>query len=399
MKVSSFVNRNHLIRILIVILANFYYAVQLFSNWPLIDFSGFRGSSRYIDLESILTSASCFKENDLGVYSNISNTRCAGYLYGRELIYLLQNIIWGPNVTFIIGTAVVLAGMATLSWFALKDEFPLTLTALVIFTPGISLLYERGNFDLVVFLMVILSALLFNKQYFLTSYFVILLASMFKFYTLPLIFVIVAFMKKENRTKWFLFIITIFVTVHLAVQINALPKLPSTWFISFGAGVFGEYLNLVNQTISNNDQIQLTGTSLVGLTLVVISQAVFLKFSSRFLDVSRIKNISTGKNVHSIGIFSFIVFLSCYLTGISYDYRIIFYSIAIFGAWPIWKYGKVPLRISIVISLVFTTIFPPTLIYPRVIFQLIGDFCMLAVVPAIAFYYGKTFRETFSDAK
>lgn len=374
-------------RVKIVIAANLFYIVQLILNWPFIHLSGFRGFSRYIDLNSILTSADCFQENKLGIYSDISKSQCEGYMYGRELIFFLQNLQLTPQMASVVGTALILLAMVLISWMALIARSPNWLATIVIFTPGISLLFERGNLDVVVFLLVTLAAIAVNKSLNILAYSLLVASALLKFYTLPLLFVAIAFMKMRKALKYSLIVVSLFVSYDLLKQIGNLPKLPGTWFISFGSGVFGEYINLISRMLDSGVVISGIGIKLIGIIVVACSFMFYAKKGSKLIHSFDWSINQQGNYLPVIGFFSFVVFFSCYLTGISYDYRMIFYSISLLGLSQIWTIYQPKLKVMLILSLVCTTYFPPSQINVRVIFQLIGDVSMLVIVPVLAHYY------------
>lgn len=374
-------------RVQTVILANLFYVAQLILNWPLIHLSGFRGFSRYIDLNSILKSADCFQENELGIYSDISKSQCEGYMYGRELIFFIQNLELTPRATSIVGTSLALFAMVLISWLVLLAKSSNWLVTIVIFTPGLSLLFERGNLDVVVFLLVTLAAIALNNNLNILAYSLLVASALLKFYTIPLLFVAVAFMKVRRAFKYSLIVLSLIITCNLLLQIGNLPKLPGTWFISFGSGVFGEYINLISRMLDSGVLITGLGLNLIGILAVASSFLFYAKNRSKLIRSFDWSINQQGKYLPIIGFFSFVVFFSCYLTGISYDYRMIFYAISLLGFSQIWDIAKPNLKIMVILSILCTTYFLPAQINLRVVFQLIGDFSMLIIVPALTHYY------------
>jgi hypothetical protein len=386
-------------RVKIVILANLFYMTQLYLNWPFIHLAGFRGFSRYIDLNSILKSADCFQENKLGIYSDISMSQCDGYMYGRELIFFIQNLELTPAATSILGTSLTLLAMVLISWLVLIAKSSNWLATIVIFTPGLSLLLERGNFDVVVFILVTLAAIALNNNLNILTYSLLVASALLKFYTLPLLFLAVVLMKMRNAFKYGLMVCSLFISYDLFKQIGNLPKLPGTWFISFGSGVFGEYINLILRLFDSDVVIRGIGINIIGIFVVAGSFLFYAKKASKLIKPLDGSIDQQDKNLSVISLFSFIVFLSCYLTGISYDYRMIFYSISLLGFSQIWTISQPKLKVMLILSLVCTIYFPPSLINLRVIFQVIGDVSMLIIVPVLTHYYFEFVRKNLGIGK
>jgi hypothetical protein len=65
----------------------------------------------------------------------------------------------------------------------------------------------------------------------------------------------------------------------------------------------------------------------------------------------------------------------------------IFYAISLLGFSQIWDIAKPILKIMVILSILCTTYFLPNQINLRVVFQLIGDFSMLIIVPVLTHYY------------
>jgi hypothetical protein len=283
--------------------------------------------------------------------------------------------------------------MICLSRLALKSKAPNLFVAILLFTPGISLLFERGNFDSAIFLLVLLASWTLRKKMNLTTFFILVASTVFKFYTLPMLLVAISLMKISKVYKYFLLLITIFTALHLFKQLSELPKLPGTWFISFGAGVFAEYLNLV---------FRITGVELIisgiliptlGLMIIAVSFFSYNKLQNRLMRSKIVYSNQYHDPITQLGFLCFVIFLSCYVSGISYDYRIIFYSVSLLGCPALWTLGKTKLRILVTFSVFFTTIFPPSLVTFRVVFQLFGDISMLIVLPILFGYYFEYWRE------
>jgi hypothetical protein len=235
--------------------------------------------------------------------------------------------------------------------------------------------------------LVTLAAIALNNNLNILAYSLLVASALLKFYTIPLLFVAVAFMKVRRAFKYSLIVLSLIITCNLLLQISNLPKLPGTWFISFGSGVFGEYINLISRMLDSGVLITGLGLNLIGILAVASSFLFYAKNRSKLIRPFDWSINQQEKYLPIIGFFSFIVFFSCYLTGISYDYRMIFYAISLLGFSQIWDIAKSNLKIMVILSILCTTYFLPAQINLRVVFQLIGDFSMLIIVPALTHYY------------
>ena len=150
----------------------------------------------FIDIESVLQSAKCYKIIGLDVFS-ASGTNCSGYIYGSNLLNFINATNLSSHSGYLIGLitmfliSILLAVLA--SNFQLKFSYPVGYIVALIFSPGVWFLLERGNIDGWIFILLFISfRLLKNNQ--ILSFIVIFVSAIFKFYTLPvlLIFLLIA---------------------------------------------------------------------------------------------------------------------------------------------------------------------------------------------------------------
>ena len=67
-----------------------FYLLQLKYNWAGLQASGIRGSSKYIDQDSVLNSAKCFRAFGIEVYKLDTPNGCGGFVYSIELLRILN---------------------------------------------------------------------------------------------------------------------------------------------------------------------------------------------------------------------------------------------------------------------------------------------------------------------
>jgi hypothetical protein len=378
----------------ILLTALIYYFYNFIYNWGLINWAGFRGEKRFIDLHSVLKSAECFKINGLGIYSDISHTPCQGYMYGRELIFAIQALHLHPSQSSIIGLFLTL--ITVLSVFVLLRLGISTASILftLAFTPGISLLLERGNVDGFIGLIVISAAFTFEKNLQKTSIALLLIASSFKFYTLPLTLLVILICKNSWKSKVLFLSMSFVLILDILFQLKSTAKVPGTWFISFGVQIFGEYLDLIFRLLSTNIHLSNFSKTAIGIICLITSFKVSKRlFKNADYDRSILTRDSENEIASIVGIFSYVVFISCYLTGISYDYRIIFYVLAINGMLLNKSSYKSKFRATVILSILCTTIFPTGFVNLRVVFQLVGDVAMLLCIPRMTDWYVRQIKE------
>lgn len=371
-----------------LLVAFVYYLYNLVFNWALIEWSGFRGESRFIDLHSVLKSAECFETNELGIYSDISHTACHGYMYGRELIFAIQALRIHPSQSFLLGNILAIVTLLTLLALLERSETSITILIVLSFAPGLSLLFERGNLDGFIALIVIGAAILYEQNSKNLSILLLMAASIFKFYTFPLVILIVLISKLSWKIKGLWLGISAVIAMDILLQIKSASKVPGTWFISFGAQIFGEYADLGFRFASRDFHLNTVSKIAIGMMFTLTSFAIskrILRLDGAVDTTYDPKNKEMKSN--TVAIFSFVVFISCYLTGVSYDYRAIFYILAINGIFATKSRNTPLITILIMLSILCTTIFPNEFINLRVAFQFIGDLAMLLLIPFMFKFY------------
>jgi len=358
-----------------------FYLANFAWNWPLIKWAGFRGGSRFIDLQSIMDSVRCFTQNKIGTYSDIVKTPCQGYSYTRELIWIIHLTRMDTVSTLVHGIVLMAIAGAILGGLAWKSHNRSIPVVFALFCPGLGLLFERGNLDEIVFILIATAGVCYYKRKLFICSVVLILAALIKFYTLPLL-ILLAILAKSRNIRVLNVAAFLALGVDFILQIVKLPELPHTWFISFGVGVFPEYLNLIPRLFNHSWQLSTKERYLVELILLLATFSFYLLRRSFFWAADKlIIELDTFNS--SIGVFFAGAFITCYLTGVSYDYRLIFYAATFLVANNLWNSSTKFIRYLIFISLFFTTIFPAGKTNARTAFQFIGDFAMLLILPMI----------------
>lgn len=310
-----------------------FFGAQYLSNWWTLRVSGIRGGN-FIDLGAVLRWSDCFQTIGNSVYGP-EDGKCGGYLYGSTLLRVFnflgisaaQTKFWG----LLVGAVICISLGALAIFFANTKGLNLFLVGLILSSPGLWLLVERGNIDELIFLLVLASSVLIVKGLEIPAILLIAISALFKFYTIPLLFVL-AVICKTKKTKIFA-LITFLLTVPLIAvdYLNIQTAFPNTWFVSFGAPSVGFWINLFGEQFGL--EWPYIGTLAGhGLGLIILSISVFIihRFSH-----NKMKNY-TNQNIEIVkksGPDSFLllfgsVFLICYLIGMSYDYRLIFAAVS-----------------------------------------------------------------------
>jgi len=391
-------NRNITATLASLLVAAFYFLQQKFS-WPGLQMSGIRGSSNYIDQESVLNSARCFKEIGISVYEiNTIPDGCGGFVYSIELLRVLNFFHLSNLSSEVLGTIYMWLTILALCsvFFCIKNfrKGDYLVAAFALVSPGIWLLLERGNYDEVVFILAILAGSLLSSKY--QEFGMVLLAAsvLIKFYTLPAFLLAIIFLKRKN-SKIIFGAVACVVTVYVVFLVKQIAAFPSTWYISFGLDSLGLYLNLfTREKISQDLQIPGIIRSAIGVGFI----AVFILY------FTRIKLISSGilineylKNrTSSIYNTLLFVFLSCFFAGMNYDYRLVYLAVLIALTPAIFSRSgfKRVITISGCVALCFSTFAFGLSGVPVLIIQFIGDVTLYIFISAQLLYLYKVYFES-----
>jgi hypothetical protein len=315
------------------------YAIQELLDWPVLAWSGIHVAG-HIDLAAVLGSADCYKEIGLRIYDPpVSGDLCTGYIYGRSLVYLLSTLGLGAKALAVIWTLLSIAFLAVISRWAAEflimlGKFRGFASALflfaTLFSPPFLLLVERGNIDILIMILIAGSAWLLAVRRPIWAILPLLVATLIKFYTLPLLLIFTLF-SRSTKVRWFS--ASGFIVGLLAVlrDLVGLKGAPGVGFAQFGLTIWHHYLEMAG--------IATTRVAVSGITIVAIIAvgiwAARLEGMKSALDFQVL--FSTGKWVSWFGALSASTFVICYLAGLSFDYRLTY--LALGGAYLITYSG------------------------------------------------------------
>lgn len=290
-----------------------FYSMNYLLNWPILRFFNMNGQSSFGDLAITIQGANCLASGTKG---------CPEFLYGRFLGLALSHYPKSEISIMISGLGLMCIFITIWSiWLCELDlgfRSKLFLNFLFL-TPPIQLLVERANFDIVVFCLLYFSFYFFkNKRTFL-SYSLLVVAVLSKYYMFIIqFFHIVA--SQHLRRLWYLALsgfVAFEIILNLSNRDQTSQVINTSYWASFG------FLNVPSML---HNQLGMGFSVLVALQfLVMLITALSLE---RFL--SRDQRFKHFSNLDLFGLWSGIAYLSCYLLGTSYDYRLIF----LFGAVP-----------------------------------------------------------------
>jgi hypothetical protein len=254
-----------------------------------------------------------------------SHNNCPDYMYGSlilriiEILGVTSNIIYPLGIFFIASLSAIFSYLST---SANNRLFSFIVGALIMISPPIELIIQRGNLDSFMFISVFVSSTLIAKKRFGIALLLLSISSLFKFYTLPLlIWSSLLFVHKSNKkmiSQSYLFVISIICVIDI-LNINRFPSDAQNFF---GAPIFGEYLTFIIYG-SNSHGDPLLSTAL-GAILYLLASFLLFRLSKHKTIFPAISDISSNRTSLVIFVFNLLTFLSCYFAGLNIDYRLIF---------------------------------------------------------------------------
>ena len=369
---------------LFTILAIFgIYVLLIVSNWWPLQIQKIRGSSTYGDLRSVLSAANCYKEIGPEVYNQ--SGECS-YQYG---IVLLKVLNWlkltsinpdhfGFALTFLV--VVLLLSIALPALHSNKSSF---LAFISVVSPGIWLLCERGNFDLLIILILAISVSLLTLGHSVSASLLISVTVLFKFYTFPLL-ILVLLIEKKYWKRIVILGLLLSIMAPIVTDILSAESHPNPLFVAFGLPAMGLWINFFSWRFSLPIFLNLPLQYFVGLILM-ISLYIF----SRFFSSVRYPALVLGKS-NSWKLYGFLfssgVYVSCFFAGMNYDYRLFFLSVSVVLMVSIdmnFVIGK-PLLVLQFSALWFTYFFFGATGAIPVLLALMGNFCQYVMAGYLA---------------
>jgi len=343
------------------------YILNLVLNWPLLAMSGIKGETSFSDLSTTLKQMNC------------GQSTCPDYIYGD----LFARLARGLNLSAISIDlmAYILTGLFILSLSLIASSAKSKLAVLAINTVGVSpstlLLLERANIDIFIFVLCFLASILAKGKLRVMSVLLLALSTLIKFYPL-LAFLHQSFLMSKNKSSnlkraliGFLAVGVTIITIANVVKESS--SIPLNWDNSFGLSIGILWLSFIFKEMTNLNLV-VSGSliPIIGLSSLIITW--------RLMKLSRLTKVSLRST--SIGRDPvFLVGLTCYVLGISYDYRLVFILIpcALFLENSLTRPGN-RFLLLIVASFFTTTNFGVHVkfFYPGI--QLMGDIALFILI-------------------
>ena len=334
------------------------YLVNFFLAWPTTRWGDITTGYLFGDFEALFYwSNDCRINTSLphlfSIYSQIeASDTCDGFNYGTILLILLS--IVPLNGEFYVAAALTVGVLAcfVLGYFLANtyqmDFWQKVLVSVALFSPGTFFLFERGNLDLVIFLIIVMAAVLLGRGAFFPAYFILVFATLLKFYALPLV-IIVSLLSDSLRRRILTAVLTLLTFAWVIVDFSRGQILPAYGPIQFGYPVLDHYFKWLGVSLQPLPSlIGFFAPWLIWALLILIERRAGKSFQTRLR-----QSIGNLQDDYAFT-FTAITFCAMFFVGLSFDYRLIFLVLAGLAlilqtslGWQI----KVALWVSLMIAL------------------------------------------------
>lgn len=283
---------------------------------------GANGPILYVDTSTVIYYANCFSQLGNEVYAQ--GITCSNWNYGRTILKVVNFLPQSLVDTVLIGRFFTYSVLATFIYFLnlLKQyKHAQILMFFGLISPSVWLLMERANFDCLIYLMVFLSVLFFRKGFELTAIGLIVCTALFKFYTLPVL-IILLFFTNKLPTKVSSFIGFTLATYIILADFSLMGGMSmQAGNNHFGMKIIANYLGKLGLKLSNFEAY-LLGSILFIATITL----VFFIISKN--EPKLFGNVFVPESLKSFFRFMSSIFLIAFSIGLSVDYRLIFYLVS-----------------------------------------------------------------------
>jgi hypothetical protein len=364
------------------------YLLNFFLDWPTTRWGDITTGFFFGDFKALFVwSNECRIDAGLphifSIYAQIeASDTCSGFNYGTTLLILLS--IFPIDIEFFVAAALTVGifTVFTLGYF-LQRTYKMNfrqkvIVALAFFSPGTFLLFERGNLDVVIFLLLLIAAAIFARGVYTPAYLLLVFATLLKFYVLPAV-ILASLFAKSVRQKILAAVLTIVTITWVVLDYSRGSILSVYGPVQFGYPVLNHYFEWLGLSLGPLPSLIGFFTPLVvWALLVLVNRKAGTRYQTRLS-----QTISSLREDYAF-IFAAITFCGMFFVGLSFDYRLIFLALAGVGLLlrsAIGRKLKFVLWFSLIIALWGSAAlggnfpFIPAAVKPLLIggFQLAGD--------------------------
>jgi hypothetical protein len=303
-----------------------FYFSQYILDWPLLKLSRIKGQFNFQDFVTIFTAADCFKTIGLQIYVPDPTTQLFCYYpYGRTFIYIIDLFripaFLAPGIIIIVGFLIL---NLTLKFLDTSTRVEKVIAFLFFTSPPFWLAFERGNVDLLICLLVLVAAYMATTNRIIGSVATLTLATLIKFYTFPLLLIVL--WKNRKALSQFLSILLILTTAYIIFFDIQAQNLQQPGSFAFGTPIVTFWINAFSSNFNLPiEEVSIRLGHFIGLALLGVITAAFLLKDAVIMNLFRPKSASLIENCF---FYLGTVYVSCFVLGMSYDYRLIFSALA-----------------------------------------------------------------------
>ncbi len=302
-----------------------FYFCQFYLDWPLLKLSKIRGQFNFEDFVTIFTSANCFREIGLQIYIPDATRPLCFYPYGRTFIYFIDlfRIPASLAPTIIILVAVLIMYLV-IKYLGKTSPIEKTIIFFVFISPPLWLATERGNADMLICLLVLIAAYLSYKNHHQSSILLLALATLIKFYTLPLL-IIEVWRRRTYINKYISVSLLVSICYVIIIDIQA-QHLQQPGSFAFGSPVVTFWINALSTNLGLPiGEVGIKLGQLIGIMVLSLVAATLSRYVAPSFKPLKLK----GESLSQICLFYLgSVYVTCFVLGMSYDYRLIFSALA-----------------------------------------------------------------------
>ena len=190
--------------LLLLIFYSTFYLTNFLNNWPFLQLGDAWFNRLFDDTYQVLKTAECYSRMGRLIYEQ--NT-CGNFVYGSFLLYLLALFKIFSSASVIVGVIFMVLNVLIFTFLTFLIQIRVgwksgLVSVLISISPPFHYLLERGNFDTLILVLLLLSSLCFNFKKYKTVLILLSLASLFKFYTLPVLFIF-TFLISIRRIRYY----------------------------------------------------------------------------------------------------------------------------------------------------------------------------------------------------
>lgn len=348
-----------------------FYELNSYLRYPFLRVGDAWFDRKFDDTYQVLNSAKCYATIGRSIYDQIT----CSYLYGSPLLDVINLIGVSPmNVNF-VGELFLYINIMIFTFISVRayNKFGIKrilLCVLIFISPPFHYLIERGNFDTLIILMLLISCIFISRGKLIFGSIFLGIASAIKFYTLPVLLIYLLYLK-FSKSKHLKFHLAIGIITGLIVFRDYLHI---RGILGSGTGGYGGTFGLKSIALYANHLSTYFNTTLVFLvTILIFTLVIFVilfKFSLR------------KPRFHALDSFSYVIQLVfglqiviCYLITINNDYRL-----SILGIFLSALLIRSPMNSGLERNILIFGLIAMWLSYPSWILQVLGDISLVIAI-------------------